>query len=134
MSPGGKQRSEVAAADAPAAVGPYSQAIRFGDLLFCSGQIPIDPATGELVEGTVGQQAERCLGNLEAVCREAGTSLDHALRMSVYTTRLDQFPEINEVWANRFRSGAQPARAALGVDRLPLGAEVEIDAIVACDV
>jgi 2-iminobutanoate/2-iminopropanoate deaminase len=123
-------RQQVNAPDAPEAIGPYVHAIRTGDLLFCSGQIPIDPRTGELVAGTVADQAGRCLENLAAVCAAAGTSLGDAVRLTVYTTEMDSFGAINEVYESFFESDP-PARVALGVSALPRGAKVEIDAVVA---
>ena len=123
-------RETVDAASAPAAVGPYSHAVRSGELLFCSGQIPLDPAGGELVGDTPAEQAGRCLQNLQEVCAAAGTSLARAVRLTIYTTDLGAFAEINDVYATFF--GAEPpARAAVGVAALPKGALVEIDAIVA---
>ncbi|MFN8161471.1 MAG: Rid family detoxifying hydrolase [Solirubrobacterales bacterium] len=126
------ERSAVRAGGAPEAIGPYSQAVRQGDLLFCSGQIPLDSASGEMVGGTPAEQATRCLSNLQAVCEAAGTSLERALRLTVYTTELGEFASINEAYAAFFGGGEPPARAAVGVAALPKGALVEIDAIVAC--
>jgi 2-iminobutanoate/2-iminopropanoate deaminase len=123
-------REIVDAPAAPAAVGPYSHAVRAAGLLFCSGQIPLDPRSGELVGGTPGEQARRCLQNLREVCAAAGTSLERALRLTIYTTDLGAFAEINDVYATFFAS-EPPARAAVGVAALPKGALVEIDAIVA---
>jgi 2-iminobutanoate/2-iminopropanoate deaminase len=123
-------REPINAPDAPAAVGPYSHAVRAGALLFCSGQIPLDPATDKIVGDTPAEQAERCLTNLELVCAAAGTSLSRALRVTVYMTDLAAFGEVNEVYA-RFFDAEPPARAAVGVAALPRGAAVEIDAIVA---
>jgi 2-iminobutanoate/2-iminopropanoate deaminase len=123
-------REIVDAPAAPAAVGPYSHAVRAGGLLFCSGQIPLDPRSGELVGDTPGEQARRCLQNLREVCAAAGTSLERALRLTIYTTDLGAFAEINDVYATFFAS-EPPARAAVGVAALPKGASVEIDAIVA---
>src|SRR5271167_1103788 len=91
-------RQTVSASAAPPAIGPYSHAVRAGDLLFCSGQIPLDPTGGELVGATAPEQARRCLENLEAVCDAAGTSLDRALRLTVYMTDLDEFAAVNEVY------------------------------------
>jgi len=105
-------------------------AIRAGELLFCSGQIPIDPRTGELVDGTVGDEAGRCLENLAAVCAAAGASLGDAVRLTVYTTEMSSFAAINEVYESFFESDP-PARVAIGVAALPRGARVEIDAVVA---
>jgi len=124
-------REEISSEAAPEAIGPYSQAILHGDHLFCSGQIPIDPETGDLVVGGVAEQTERCLANLEAICSTAGTRLAEAVRLTVYTTALDEFSEINRVFAAHFAETVPPARAMVGVAQLPLGAQVEIDAIVA---
>lgn len=123
-------RQIVDAAGAPAAVGPYSHAVSSGGLLFCSGQIPLDAQTGELVGETPAEQARRCLENLREVCAAAGTSLQRAVRLTIYTTDLSAFAEINDVYATFFAS-EPPARAAVGVAALPKGAFVEIDAIVA---
>jgi 2-iminobutanoate/2-iminopropanoate deaminase len=124
------EREIVEAAGAPAAVGPYSHAVRADGLLFCSGQIPLDPRSGELVGETPAEQARRCLENLREVCAAAGASLERAVRLTIYTTDLGAFAEINEVYATFFAS-EPPARAAVGVAALPRGALVEIDAIVA---
>ena len=127
------ERETVQAAGAPAAIGPYSHAVLGGAaarLLFCSGQIPLDPDSGELVGVTAAEQARRCLENLRAVCEAAGTTLDRALRVTVYMTDLSAFAEVNDVYGTFF--GADPpARVAIGVAQLPRGAYVEIDAIVA---
>ncbi len=124
------ERSVVETGDAPEAIGPYSQAILHGGLLVCSGQVPLDPGSGELVGETPAEQATQCLNNLTAVCEAAGTRLDRALRLTVYTTELDEFGSINEAYA-AFFGDSPPARAAVGVSALPKGALVEIDAIVA---
>jgi 2-iminobutanoate/2-iminopropanoate deaminase len=123
-------REPVTASDAPAAVGPYVHAIRSGELLFCSGQVGLDPRTGELAGPTAGEQAGRCLENLAAVCSAAGANLGDAVRMTVYLADISTFAEVNEVYASFFES-SPPARVAIGVDALPLGAKVEIDAVVA---
>jgi 2-iminobutanoate/2-iminopropanoate deaminase len=127
-------RQSVSAAGAPPALGPYSHGVvadlrSAGKLLFCSGQIPLEPDTGELLKGTVGEQARRCLENLQAVCNAAGTSLDQAVRLTVYMTDLHDFATVNEVYGSFFASDP-PARVAVEVAALPMGAEVEIDAIV----
>ena len=122
-------RKTIDAATAPAAVGPYSHAVQANGLLFCSGQIPLDPATGEIVGDTPAEQARRCLENLQLVCEAAGTTLERAVRCTVYMTDLSAFAEVNEVYAEFFPS-QPPARAAVGVAALPKGAQVEIDAIV----
>jgi 2-iminobutanoate/2-iminopropanoate deaminase len=124
-------RKTVDAPGAPAAVGPYSHAVKAGDLLFCSGQVALDPESGELVGETPGDQARRCLENLAAVCEAAGTSLDRAIRCTVYLTDLaGGWSEVNEVYGSFFAADP-PARAAIGVAALPKGAQVEVDAIVA---
>jgi 2-iminobutanoate/2-iminopropanoate deaminase len=130
----GNERRIVQTAEAPAAVGPYSQAVVIdAPLLFCSGQIPLDPSTGELVEGGVAEQTTRCLTNLEAVCREAGTSLSNAVRVGVFCTDLaGDWADVNAAYERFFDGGDPPARAAVGVAALPKGARVEIDAVVVC--
>ncbi len=123
-------REPVTAPDAPAAIGPYVHAIRAGGLLFCSGQIPLDPRTGDLVGATPAEQAGRCLENLAAVCMAAGASLGDAVRVTVYMTDLAAFSSVNEVYASFFESDP-PARVTVGVAALPRGAKVEIEAVVA---
>lgn len=131
-----ESRKTIDADGAPAALGPYSHAVLAdagsgGGLLFCSGQIPLDPGSGELVGGEdIGEQTRRCLQNLEAVCAAAGTRLQEALRLTIYTTELGSFARINEAYGSFFGEDP-PARAAVGVAALPKGAKVEIDAIVA---
>ena len=122
-------RQVINTADAPEAIGPYSQAIKAGDLLFCSGQIPIEPSTGELVKEAAPGQARRCLDNLEAVCRAAATSLRRSVRVTVYLTDMGDFEQVNGVYEDYF-PGDPPARVAIGVASLPRGADVEIEAIV----
>ncbi len=124
-------RQIVSTDAAPAAMGPYSQAVRHGDVLYCSGQIPLDPASGEPVGGEIGDETRRCLRSLAAVCEAAGTELSRALRLTVYTTELERFAEINEAYAEFFAAGEPPARVTIGVAALPKGIRVEIDAIVA---
>jgi 2-iminobutanoate/2-iminopropanoate deaminase len=128
------ERRIIQTDQAPAAVGPYSQAVVTGaPLLFCSGQIPLDPASGELVDGGAGEQTTRCLENLEALCREAGTSLANAVRVGVFCTDLaGDWTDVNAAYESFFSGGQPPARAAVGVAALPKGARVEIDAVVAC--
>lgn len=123
-------RETITAPGAPAAVGPYSHAVRSGGLLFCSGQTPLDPGTGKLVEGSVGAQTVQCLENLAAVCRASGTQLSDAVRMGVYVTDMATFAEVNAAYAAFFPQDP-PARSTIGVASLPLGAAVEIDAVVA---
>lgn len=123
-------RETVNAAGAPAAVGPYSHAVKSNGLLFCSGQIPLDPDSGELVGQTAGDQARRCLENLAAVCSSADAQLSDAVRCTVWLTEMGDFVEVNEVYESFF-SAEPPARVAIAVAALPKGARVEIDAIVA---
>ncbi|HEX6619077.1 MAG TPA: Rid family detoxifying hydrolase [Solirubrobacteraceae bacterium] len=123
-------RDTVTAPGAPDAVGPYSHAVRSGGVLYCSGQVPLDPATGKLVEGSVGDQTRRCLENLSAVCAAAGAELTDAVRLGIYVTDMGTFSEVNEAYGSFFGEGP-PARSTIGVAALPLGAAVEIDAIVA---
>ncbi|HEX5927298.1 MAG TPA: Rid family detoxifying hydrolase [Baekduia sp.] len=123
-------RQPITAPDAPAAVGPYSHAVRSDGFLFLSGQTPLDPATGTLVEGDVGAQTRQCLRNLEAVCAAAGASLRNAVRCGIFVTDMGTFAEVNTAYAEFFPD-APPARSTVGVAALPVGAQVEIDAIVA---
>ena len=123
-------RETIHAGGAPAAIGPYSHAVRSGELLFCSGQIPLDPASGELVLGGVSAQARRCLENLQAVARAANTTLARALRITIYMVDLSAFAEVNAV-CEEFFPVDPPARATVGVAALPRGAAVEIDAVIA---
>jgi 2-iminobutanoate/2-iminopropanoate deaminase len=124
------ERTIIQTDDAPAAIGPYSQAVRHGDLLFCSGQIPLDPSTGELVKQDAAGQARRCLENLQAVCGAAGARLADAVRCTVYLTDMADFARVNDVYAEFFGDEA-PARVAIQAAALPRGADVEIEAIVA---
>jgi 2-iminobutanoate/2-iminopropanoate deaminase len=123
-------RETIDAPGAPAAIGPYSHAVRSGELLFCSGQIPLDPDSGELVAGDAAEQARRCMLNLAAVCAAAGAKLSDAVRLTIYITDLGEFQAVNAVYGEFFDEHP-PARAAVQVAALPRGAQVEIDAIVA---
>jgi 2-iminobutanoate/2-iminopropanoate deaminase len=124
-------RQTISTDGAPAAIGPYSQGMRSGDLLFCSGQIPLEPSTGELVKDDIEGQARRCLQNLAAVAEAAGGSLANAVRCTVYLTDMNDFARVNEVYAEFFGDDEPPARVAVAAAALPKGADVEIDAIVA---
>jgi len=124
-------RETVTAVGAPDAVGPYTHAVRAGGLIFCSGQIPLDPDSGDLVGDSPGEQARRCLENLSIVAAAAGASLgEDAVKLTVYLTDMKAFAEVNEVYGSFFGS-EPPARVAFGVAGLPKGAQVEIDAILA---
>jgi 2-iminobutanoate/2-iminopropanoate deaminase len=123
-------REPITAIKAPAAIGPYAHAVRVGGLLFCSGQMALDPDTGELVGGSLREQTARCLENLRSVCAAAGAELRDAVRVTVYVTDMGAFGEVNEAYEECFSSDP-PARVTVGVSELPRGASVEIDAIVA---
>jgi len=115
---------------APSAIGTYSQAVRSGNLLFMSGQIPLDPATMEVVEGDFAARAHRVFQNLQAVAEAAGGSLDQAVKLTIFLTDLDNFATVNEVMAQYFNE-PYPARAAVGVASLPKGVDVEAEATLA---
>jgi 2-iminobutanoate/2-iminopropanoate deaminase len=121
-------REAIATVGAPKAIGPYSQAVRIGSLLFCSGQIPLDPATGELVTGDIAAQTRQVFANLGAVLAEAGASFDHVARTTVYLADMSDFAAMNEVYALFFTSPA-PARSTIQAAGLPKNARVEIDVI-----
>jgi 2-iminobutanoate/2-iminopropanoate deaminase len=124
-------RETVTAVGAPEAAGPYSHAVKAGGLIFLSGQTPIDPETGKLVEGDIGEQTRRCLDNLSVVAAAAGASLgEDAVRCGIYVTDIATFKNVNAAYAGYF-GDAPPARSTIGVAALPLGADVEIDAILA---
>ena len=117
---------------APKAIGPYSQAVRAGDTIYLSGQIPLDPATGELVTGDITVQTQRVFENLRAVCEAAGGSLSKLVRVGIYLTDLRNFTAVNAVMAE-FCKEPYPARSTVEVSGLPRGAEVEIDAVLVLD-
>jgi reactive intermediate/imine deaminase len=127
-SASGKRRV-VETTSAPAPIGPYSQAVVADGVLYCSGQVPLDPATGELVEGGIADQARRCLESLDAVCRAAGSQLSDAARIGVYLTDMSRFAEVNDVYATFFEEPF-PVRTTVGVAALPKRALVEMDATV----
>jgi reactive intermediate/imine deaminase len=122
-------RTPIRTEQAPAAIGPYSQAVRSGGLVFLSGQIPLDPATGQLVDGDIAAQARRVFDNLKAVCAAAGGSLDGIVRAGIFLTDLGNFAAVNAVMAEYF-SEPYPARSTVQVSALPRGAQVEVDAIL----
>jgi 2-iminobutanoate/2-iminopropanoate deaminase len=126
-------RTAVATERAPRAIGPYSQAIRAGNLLFCSGQVALDPATGELVgRGDVAAETERVLDNLGAVLEAAGVGFDAVVKTTIFLADMGDFATVNEIYGKRFR-GEPPARATVQVSRLPRDARVEIDAVAMLD-
>jgi reactive intermediate/imine deaminase len=122
-------RETISTPQAPAAIGPYSQAVKTGNLVFMSGQIPLDPATGELVSGAIEAEVRRVFENLKAVAAAAGGSLDNAVKVNVYLTDLAHFTKVNEVMATFFRQ-PYPARAAVQVAALPRGARVEVECVL----
>jgi len=123
-------RETVNADGAPKAAGPYSHAVVSNGLVFLSGQTPIDPATGQLVEGSIGDRTRRCLDNLAIVAQAAGASLADAVRVGIYVTDISAFKDVNEAYGAYFESDP-PARSTIGVASLPLGADVEIDMVLA---
>lgn len=125
----GMERRTVRTEAAPKAIGPYAQAIVAGDLVFCSGQIPLDPATGELVAGDIRAQTERVMLNIEAVLAAAGSSFDRIVKSTIFLTDLADFAVVNEVYGRFVGEDAPPARSTVQVAALPRGANVEIEAI-----
>ena len=122
-------RQPIHSDHAPAAIGPYSQAVRTGDTVYLSGQTPLDPASGLLVEGDIATQARRAFDNLKAVCEAAGGSFDDVVRVGLYLTDLGQFGEVNAVMAGYFET-PYPARSTVEVSALPKGARFEVDAVM----
>ena len=123
-------RETIHAEGAPAAAGPYSHAVISNGLVFLSGQTPVDPDTGALVEGSIGDQTRRCLDNLAIVAAAAGAQLADAVRCGIYVTDISTFKDVNEAYGTYFPD-TPPARSTIGVAALPLGAQVEIDAVLA---
>jgi 2-iminobutanoate/2-iminopropanoate deaminase len=123
-------RQAVSTSSAPAAIGPYSQAVRAGSLLFVSGQIALDPASGKIIDGDVAAQTRQVFKNLGEILRAAGASFDHVVRATVYLADMNDFPVVNEIYGSYFNSPA-PARATIQAARLPRDARVEIDLIAA---
>jgi len=121
-------RKTVKTDKAPAAIGPYSQGVAIGNLLFTSGQLPIDPATGKLVEGTIEDKAHMVFKNLAAIADEAGTTLDNAVKVTLFLADINSFKAVNVVYAQYFKEPF-PARSAFQVGALPLGADIEVEAI-----
>ena len=122
-------RDPISTNKAPAAIGPYSQAVRAGDTVYLSGQVALDPNSGLLIEGDVQAQARRAFDNLRAVCEAAGGSMDDVVRVGLYLTDLDQFAAVNAVMAEYFQS-PYPARSTIEVSALPRGAQFEVDAVM----
>jgi reactive intermediate/imine deaminase len=122
-------KQAISTPNAPAAIGTYSQAIRHGNTVWCSGQIPLDPATGQLVSGDIEAEITRVFDNLKAVAEAAGATLDHAVKVNVYLTDLAHFAKVNEAMT-RYFSQPYPARAAVQVAALPRGARVEVECVL----
>ena len=118
----------VATSDAPAAIGPYSQAIRSGPLLFCAGQIPLDPQTGQIVSDDISEQARRVLENIAAILKAAQLNFSHVVKTTIFLTSMSDFQTVNEIYATYFRENP-PARSTVAVSALPKGAKVEIEVI-----
>jgi 2-iminobutanoate/2-iminopropanoate deaminase len=125
-------KSVVATKDAPEAIGPYSQAIKLGNLVYTAGQIPLDPSTGKLVEGDIVVQAERVMANVAAVLAAAGSSLDKVVKTTCFLTNLADYPKFNEVYARSFTT-MPPARSTVQVAGLPAGALVEVECVAEVD-
>lgn len=123
------KRTIIATADAPAAIGPYSQAVRVGDTVYLSGQIPLDPKTMEMIDGDIEAQAARVFDNLAAVAKAAGGALDDAVKVNISLTDLGDFARVNEVM-KRYFSEPYPARACVQVAALPRGAQIEVEVIL----
>jgi 2-iminobutanoate/2-iminopropanoate deaminase len=125
-------KKEIISTDqAPGAIGPYSQAVKIGEMVFVSGQIPIDPLSGDLIEGDIKAQTRQVLKNVNAVLSAAGTSLDKVVKTTVFITNMDGFPQMNEVYAEFF-TAMPPARACVEVSRLPKDVLVEVEAVAIC--
>ena len=121
-------KTVISTASAPEAIGPYSQAVSANGFVFCSGQVPFDPSTMELVSGSITEETKRCVQNLEAVLKEAGSDLSNVVKTTIYVTNMDDFAEVNEAYGSFF-SSEPPARATVGVSALPKGARVEIECV-----
>jgi 2-iminobutanoate/2-iminopropanoate deaminase len=118
----------ISTAEAPAAIGPYSQAVRSGRFLFCSGQIPLDPKSGKIVPGDIAAQTQRVLNNIRALLKTEGLTFDKVIKTTIFLTNLSDFQTVNEVYASYFK-GQPPARSTVQVSALPMGANVEIEVI-----
>jgi 2-iminobutanoate/2-iminopropanoate deaminase len=122
----------ISTADAPAAVGPYSQAVRVGSTIYCAGQIPLDPKTGQIVSNDISEQTRRVLDNITAVLKAEGASFENIVKTTIFLTDLADFQTVNEIYATYFKQ-APPARSTVQVPALPKGARIEIEAIAVTD-
>jgi len=129
MTPNQKMKKPIFTNKAPAAIGPYSQAVQWGDVVFISGQIPLNPENDQLNNATFEDETNQVLDNLEAICQEAGGTLDHILKLTIYLTDLSNFDVVNSIMATRF-SEPFPARATLEISKLPKEVSIEMDAIL----
>ena len=129
MTPDQKMKKSIFTSKAPAAIGPYSQAVQWGDVVFISGQIPLNPENGQLNNATFEDETNQVLDNLEAICQEAGGTLNHILKLTIYLTDLSKFDVVNSIMASRF-SEPFPARATLEISKLPKEVSIEMDAIL----
>jgi 2-iminobutanoate/2-iminopropanoate deaminase len=129
MTPNQKMKKPIFTSKAPAAIGPYSQAVQWGDVVFISGQIPLNPENGQLNNATFEDETNQVLDNLEAICQEAGGTLDHILKLTIYLTDLSKFDVVNSIMASRF-SEPFPARATVEISKLPKEVSIEMDAIL----
>jgi 2-iminobutanoate/2-iminopropanoate deaminase len=122
----------ISTSEAPGAIGPYSQAVRSGSFLFCSGQIPLDPKSGQIVSGDIAAQTRRVLDNIAAILKAEGLTFDHVVKTTIFLTDLADFQTVNEIYASYFNQ-TPPARSTVQVPALPKGARVEIEAIAVAD-
>ena len=129
MTQNQKMKKPIFTSKAPAAIGPYSQAVQWGDVVFISGQIPLNPENGQLNNATFEDETNQVLDNLEAICQEAGGTLDHILKLTIYLTDLSKFDVVNSIMASRF-SEPFPARATVEISKLPKEVNIEMDAIL----
>ena len=129
MTPNQKMKKPIFTSKAPAAIGPYSQAVQWGDVVFISGQIPLNPENWQLNNATFEDETNQVLDNLEAICQEAGGTLDHILKLTIYLTDLSKFDVVNSIMASRF-SEPFPARATVEISKLPKEVSIEMDAIL----
>jgi len=129
MTPDQKMKKSIFTSKAPVAIGPYSQAVQWGDVVFISGQIPLNPENGQLNNATFEDETNQVLDNLEAICQEAGGTLNHILKLTIYLTDLSKFDLVNSIMASRF-SEPYPARATVEISKLPKEVSIEMDAIL----
>ena len=125
------KKTVISTENAPKAIGPYSQAVTFGDMIFVSGQIPVDPKTGELVSGDIKVKTARCFGNIKAILESAGAALNDIVKVTVFLKNMEDFAAMNETYKEFFTEGSYPARSAVEVAKLPKNVDIEIEVIAA---